>query len=518
MNNTEQFDQFINQQLHSYSPDVPVDAWDKIVAAQKNKKPILAWWLYKYTILLLLLVMSTTVGLLINNYAFKNINTHSNKIIQKSTTVNSVKKLHSNANIVKNTALQTSDVNNTFHPLQQQENLATNGQLHVVNSIKVQSNLAAIKNTENNQPLKIGNNATFKSLLTKNSRVLYNQAKNNPTDLYKNSHASSTNRYAIAFNKKQKKNRFSRTSTFNNSNIIAVVTNEDSNDMVLTDDKSANNANDKMVNKMDANIQIITAIALQKKSIVLVDKAALMASPDCPTVEKNTAGNKKYVSIYASPDFVTKKYSDTGSSTFLNKRKESTQIVSAFTAGIQYTNVFANGVSISAALQYSQVNEKFSFVQSNYVQLSYTINPATGDTSNISTITGTRYKTTINRYRTIDMPILIGYEMGNTNWHVNVHAGAVVNMYSWQKGDALDVNLKPTSITTGIATDTYKYKTNIGVGIIVGASVFYKLNEKLHVMAAPFYRYNFSPISNATLSLQEKFSTIGIKLGVRVDL
>jgi hypothetical protein len=202
----------------------------------------------------------------------------------------------------------------------------------------------------------------------------------------------------------------------------------------------------------------------------------------------------------------------------LNKRKESTSIISAFSAGVNYTNVFANGVSFSAGLNYSQVNEKFNFIQGNVVQNTYVIDPNTGDTTSRSTAVGTRYKTTINRYRTIDIPLTIGYEMGNTNLHVNAYAGAVVNVYSWQKGDMLGVNLQPVSITTGKAADAYRYKTNIGVGLTAGASVFYKLNDKLHLMAQPYCRYNFAPLNNTTLSLQEKFFTIGVRLGIRIDL
>ena len=514
MNNNEQFDQFFNQQLHTYTPDVPADAWDKLVAAQKNKKPkAIVWWLNKYTLLVLLFSITAIVGLLINNGNFNKTDIHSNTIIKKATAANNAKKVQANTTSIKNKPLQINHVNNTNYQPVQPTIMATQTQ-----TIKKSNKVIQVPEQAtviNNKLPNISTYTTHFKPHVKSSLPLSKQTKNYTASINKSSNAFATTIPDIILHKTHKKvkHSYSAIATFNNNSNTA-----NNSKVGDVDGFSMKQTTDKMPYKLYADIEMITANSLQKKGIIAINKAALLSSPGCPTVEKNAAGNKKYVSIFISPDVVAKKYSDTGTSTFLNKRKESTQIISAFTAGINYTNVFANGVSISAGLQYSQVNEKFSFVQSNYVQLTYTINPATGDTTNISSIMGTRYKTTINRYRTIDVPLLIGYEMGNTNWHVNVHAGAVINVYSWQKGDALDINFKPTSITTGIAADAYKYKTNIGVGIMVGASVFYKLNEKLHLMAAPFYRYNFSPISNATMSLQEKFSAMGIKLGLRVDL
>ena len=93
-------------------------------------------------------------------------------------------------------------------------------------------------------------------------------------------------------------------------------------------------------------------------------------------------------------------------------------------------------MSVRAGFNYSQINEKFKFKQGNIVQVVYIIN-ASGDTIGSYTVTGTRYKTTINNYRSIDIPIAMGYEVGNGRWHANINAGVVINIYSWQKGEIL---------------------------------------------------------------------------------
>jgi hypothetical protein len=239
--------------------------------------------------------------------------------------------------------------------------------------------------------------------------------------------------------------------------------------------------------------------------------------PDCPSIEKNAAGNKTYFEVYAGPDIAFRTLSDTGNSAYLQKRKESTKFSSAYSAGIRYTKVFNNGMSLRTGLNYSQINEKFTFIQGNLVQVTYIINTA-GDTTGSYITTGTRYKTTYNKFKTVDVPLLIGYEFGNGKIHANVNAGTIVNIYSWQKGDVLDTSYNPVSITTGKTNSPYQFKTNIGLGFMAAVSVYYKINEKVHVLAEPYFRYNLTPMSKEKLTLKEKYNTTGLRLGLRVDL
>lgn len=238
--------------------------------------------------------------------------------------------------------------------------------------------------------------------------------------------------------------------------------------------------------------------------------------PDCP-IEKDASGNKKYFEFYGGPDYAFRTLQDTANSDYLQKRKESSAFKSAFSAGVRYTKVFNNSMSVRGGVNYSQINEKFTVNQGNIIQVVYIINN-NGDTIGSYTTTGTRHKTTINRYRSIDIPVSIGYEMGNGKLHVNVNAGAVINLYSWQKGDVLDTAGNPVSITTGKGSPQYQFKTNAGVGFIGAVSVYYKLNDRLHLMAEPYFRYNFTPMNNEGSTLKQKYQTAGLRLGIRLDL
>ena len=113
---------------------------------------------------------------------------------------------------------------------------------------------------------------------------------------------------------------------------------------------------------------------------------------------------------------------------------------------------------------------------------------------------------------------MIGYELGNGKIHANINAGVIINVYSWYKGDVLDTSYQPVTITTGKGSSNYQYKTNIGVGFLGSASVYYKMTDKMHLMLEPYFRYNLSPMSKDNLNLQQKNNTVGLRLGLRFDL
>jgi hypothetical protein len=108
--------------------------------------------------------------------------------------------------------------------------------------------------------------------------------------------------------------------------------------------------------------------------------------------------------------------------------------------------------------------------------------------------------------------------MGNERLHANLNAGVVMNIYSWQKGDVLDTAYRPVSITTGKGQSPYQFKTNIGLGFTAAASIYLKLNDRLHLLGEPYIRYNLSPANKADITLKQKYTTIGFRLGLRLDL
>ncbi len=238
----------------------------------------------------------------------------------------------------------------------------------------------------------------------------------------------------------------------------------------------------------------------------------------CPEAERNTAGNKQYVEIYAGPDYIFTSYDDTANSAYLQKRKASTGIDAAYSAGLRYSRVFKNGVSLKTGINYSKIIENFISKNGFISERVYVVNNL-GDTTGSFTKITAQYNRSKNVYQSIDIPLLMGFEFGNGRLHTNISAGASVNIFSKQAGMVIDVNGNPVDITSGKSNSSiYHYKKSAGISFLGSVAFYYKLNEQFHVMAEPYLRYSLSSITKPDITFKQKFQTAGIKLGVRYDL
>lgn len=470
MSNNQQFDEHIKEQFSNYSPDVHPRIWENIVAERDRRKPVGFWvsiFNSRNNLLLvgLLIAISTTGTWLYVNNGFNSTDT----------------KTSSEKSIVSNNDQQSADKNKLSD---NNNNIDQSGTTTTLNT----DNTTSENNTSTSNNLSLSTTGGTKVRIS--------------------SPATDDQQNAVENNNPVNKKKFTGVSSSLNIKTQSPDMAED-NDDDLTGQGT-------LLGRLTFNAEKMTA-SRKKRNPSSLSFNPIIYLPGCPSLERDAAGNKKYFEIYGGPDYAFRSLSDTGNSAYLQKRKESTKFKSGFSAGIRYTKVFNNSMSVRGGVNYSQINEKFTFAQGNLVQVTYIIN-ANGDTTGSYTTTGTRYKTTINKYRSIDVPLVVGYELGNGKLHANINAGAIINIYSWQKGEVLDASLNPVNITTGKNSSPYQFKTNAGVGFIGAVSVYYKLNDRLHVMAEPYFRYNFTPMNKESITLKQKYHTAGLRLGIRLDL
>ena len=476
MNSNRQFDDHLKEQFSNFSPDVHPRIWENIIAEKDKKRPA-GFWVSMFSnrnkLLFAGLIIALSSG---GAWIYFNDNFSSPETLAKTENKNGQSSATNKTGLSKTTAdphpqldLNSTDVNNK--KLNTADDNSINGNAILLSEAKIKTRIAA----GSLQYDKDENNTSF--------------AGNNKTSDIK-----------VKGNKKY----HSRP-----GNILVNTTAPDT-----AEDEFEGQGT--LLGRLTFNAEKYT----EKRKSGKPEKISfhpILFLPDCPSLEKDAAGNKKYFEFYAGPDYAIRSLHDTGNSAYLQKRKESTKFKSGFSAGVRYTKVFNNSMSVRAGVNYSQINEKFTFNQGNVIQVTYIINN-NGDTIGSYSTTGSRYKTTINRYRSIDIPVVVGYEIGNGKLHANINAGAVINIYSWQKGDVLDMAGNPVSITTGKGASAYQFKTNAGVGFIGAVSVYYKLNDRLHLMAEPYFRYNFSQMNKERITLRQKYQTAGLRLGIRLDL
>ena len=487
----KKFNDFFKESFSEYSPEVPGHIWDNIAAQRKKKRPAGFWLNERKGILILaaLLVLSGGAYMIFT---------------QKNEPQNIAHE--------KNGSRQEAEEATPAAVLQNTEETkvaATVG--NDDDKLSVENNTATGIVKDKNETTGLSNKKSTQSDFSKaNDNALETRISNRKTVVSADDNAASRGNILP----KRKGNKLRRAKNYQQT-----VTNPVADDIADVNSNNDISSND-LLQVDEFNIPYVAGsrdlILIAKEN--LLNKQNILLTPlkpreDCP----GTTGNNYYVEAYISPDYVIKKYSDTANSSLVAKRKESLSIQSSYSAGVRYTRVFANGMSVRAGLNFSQVNEKFSYSQGNVVQIVYVINNQ-GDTTDSYYVRGTRYKNSSNRYRTIDVPVVVGYEMGNGNFHANINAGVILNLYSWQNGETIDNNGAPVSITTGKDDNPYQYKTNIGVGFTSAISLYYKIGEKFHALAEPYLRYNLSPMNKDALSLQERFTTIGLRLGIRMDI
>ncbi len=230
--------------------------------------------------------------------------------------------------------------------------------------------------------------------------------------------------------------------------------------------------------------------------------------------------------LYFGPDYATKSITNYSASEQFLSRKDSSE-----TAGISYSVGFRigkpinNHFSIKSGLNFSQINEKFSYRTENEIRTTTVVTQrviirAPGDTTIISDTStlqqiGFKNNQVKNRYRSIDLPILFGYQFGNEDFKIGLTAGVILNLTSWYQGMIFDSSLtllnisKPTEMV---------HKKNIGLGLYAGVSFAKRLNYSTQIFAEPYIRFNLSDMNRPGAAYKQKFSVGGLSLGVRFNL
>jgi len=487
---TEQFDKELRGKFSGYTPDVPPHIWDNIMARKSKRRAFFWIWLEKnrLSVLFILLLIGTGFYLSQNQLAIKiNRLTEGSASKKINVTPLSEKKKGSNQN--------------------QSTTAFTKPEGNIENTAQAAATIF-IKN--NNKPVIGKNDFTYRKENNKQKSPLIDlsstpleraKAKNHKSKILITN--SSTSIFSEASSKATKKTRKKKSSQ--------KETSIEGETLVASIDPSPDQ-NEWYLNKLNQPFSF-----LSKSDFPLYNPIPKNQKFDVPCPENNAAGNKKYVELYAGPDFVFRAFRDTANSAYLEKRKETTSLTFAFSAGMRYTRVFNNAISLRTGINYSQIIEKFKLEEGNIIRVIYITN-SNGDTIGNYNSIGTRYRNSYNKYHTIDIPLTMGYEWGNRNFHTALHAGIIANIYSWQKGSVIDTAYKEINITTGSLSSPYQFKTNIGVGFIASASLYYKINDKMHILAEPYFRYNLSSVNKEEITLRQKFNTAGLRLGIRYNL
>ncbi len=251
--------------------------------------------------------------------------------------------------------------------------------------------------------------------------------------------------------------------------------------------------------------------------------------PNCPTVN-GPRRNDLYIEVYGSPDYTMRSFSNSANlNNYIAQRRTSEDNRNGFSAGVRIAKNIGEKTLLKAGVNYSQINERLKIVNENEKQITQiitirTVIRAPGDTLFIRDTTyfeqtGTRYRTTYNRYRFIDIPVIFSYEFGNPEiLAFSVNAGPVFNVVSFYRGEVLDTTFNPVKISTARGSGPNNWRSNIGISVFASFAVYKRMNERLQIFAEPYFRYNFRPVTQSTNFVNQRYTTTGMQLGIRYNL
>jgi hypothetical protein len=244
--------------------------------------------------------------------------------------------------------------------------------------------------------------------------------------------------------------------------------------------------------------------------------SAHASSPQCVDFSKHEW--TFYVDALASPDYV---YNNIRANApeledYAKSRRETEKYQYAFSGAIRLSMVADNGLVFRTGINYSQINEKFTYF--NGTEVTTTTTDVFDDQGNIIGVDtlveiGTRYKVTHNKYCMLDIPFLVGYEFNTRKLNISVNGGAYLNLMFRQQGDLLSPSLQPIDLENEPV-----FKQQAGVGWYGSVGIAYEIASGLELIAEPHIKYYPNSVTQDQLGVQQHLSSAGLFLGVRKRL
>jgi hypothetical protein len=243
----------------------------------------------------------------------------------------------------------------------------------------------------------------------------------------------------------------------------------------------------------------------------------------CPGSNPNTDW---YIEPFAGPIYGFKKVTNnTATAAYLQQKDSSESMRIGYAAGINLVKPISEHFVLKTGVWVSQINERFSYKTENEIKTTTVVTVrniirAPGDTLRISDTSSVQqigYKNTIvgNRYKTLDIPVIIGYEFGKGSLKFGVNAGVIFNVKHGFEGAVYDSSL--TAININKETNNV-YKTNIGLGLYAGFRIAKDINDKTQLFVEPHFRYNLSNMTTPNTSFNQKINVTGVNIGLRIKI
>ncbi|HHS95213.1 MAG TPA: hypothetical protein ENJ45_01385, partial [Phaeodactylibacter sp.] len=183
---------------------------------------------------------------------------------------------------------------------------------------------------------------------------------------------------------------------------------------------------------------------------------------------------------------------------------------------------FNSGIYLRSGLAYEQVNELFDWQQTKdttFFDMEAPESITFHKNGSIDTLYGNisiqmhiHQRQIYNRYRSLHLPILFGYQSDNNHpLRFFADVGLLVNLYFFPRGEILDAD--GSSIIDISKSD--HFKKNIGLSLNAGIGLSYQVNQQHAIWCSARYYHELQAITTDDYTLTQKFHRLILQMGLR---
>jgi flagellar basal body-associated protein FliL len=244
-----------------------------------------------------------------------------------------------------------------------------------------------------------------------------------------------------------------------------------------------------------------------------VYESPIIVKEKLPAIELSLLFGMGYIDRSLSSSLST-----TAAMSSLTARESSESPLEEISTTLQLSIPLTKNIYLKMGIDYSQINEKMMYSEevSEQIILEDRITKIIIDSEGFefnergpveATQISNNNFTYYNRYKSIDVPLIIGYTIPNNKWNLGLEAGIIWNSNLSFSGAILEDN-------NTVAENEGLFKSRTGIKYTGGISISYQLTDRWKWRLNPSYVFGAKQINTINNPVNQKYNILRVQTGL----
>jgi hypothetical protein len=236
---------------------------------------------------------------------------------------------------------------------------------------------------------------------------------------------------------------------------------------------------------------LIDFSSIDSKTYAVVYEPSLGLDGGRPLTLPLPKGWRVYGELFGAVDVPTRtlKAREPEFESYRQAREQSEMVQTGQRMALRFSMISVDGIAVRSGLSYSIHRETF-----NYQQVKQN-----------------------NRFQTIDIPVVLGYERNNVGkFTLSANAGVYVNMAFNQHGSFLSPDLNKVLEFSSNKPDAYPaFRNHLGLSWYGSVAASYPITPRLRLVIEPYVLRNSGSFTANDYAIDQRYQNWGINIGIR---